>query len=372
MSEPEQNLTFFERHEFAIRRLHSLTGIVPLGAYMVVHLATNASLMNGVETFQRAVFGIHSLGALLPMVEWVLILLPLLFHGLLGVWIVRTGKRNTRHYTYANNHRYAWQRWTGLIALVFLLTHVLHLHGWFHFEPWLALIGRLGMGGFRPYNAASTLMMQMDGYVWPAFYLVGVLACVFHLANGLWTAGITWGLWISPQAQERATKVCTAFGVLLGVVGVTAWWAAVAPGPEDVARARAIEDEMFEAGLPLGLVYDRPEKRSPPAAEIEGGDAKHETGDPDSDGEPDSSAEPDSTVEPDSTAETDSADGSGLGEDTAASGDASPADTVHSLGSASPSRRSPADGPSLASPGHTFASPGRAVADGRPASSDGE
>ena len=264
MSEPNPSLTFFQRHEFAIRRLHSLSGIVPLGAYMVVHLTTNASLLNGTETFQRAVFTIHSLGRLLPLVEWGFIFVPLLFHGLLGVWIIRTGKSNSQHYTFTNNKRYVWQRWTGAIALVFLLTHVLHLHGWFHFQPWLDLIGRAGLGGFRPYNAASTLIAQMDGYLWPAFYLVGVLACVYHLANGLWTAGITWGLWISPKAQERATKVCVVFGLLLAVIGTAAWWAAVSPGQEEIARARAIEDEMFEAALPLGIVYDKPEKRSPP------------------------------------------------------------------------------------------------------------
>ena len=273
MSDQHQAMTFFQRHEFTIRRLHSLSGVVPLGAYMVVHLTTNASLMNGVETFQRAVFGIHSLGKLLPIVEWALILFPLLFHGLLGVWIIRTGKSNSQNYTFTNNRRYVWQRWTGAIALVFLLTHVFHLHGWFHFEPWLDLIGRAGLGGFKPYNAASTLMMQLDGYLWPAFYLVGMLATVYHLANGIWTAGITWGLWISPRAQQRATKVCVAFGVLLAVIGVTAWWAAVSPGEAEIAEAKQIEDEMYEAALPLGIVYDMPHKRSESLAveEVGGG-----------------------------------------------------------------------------------------------------
>ena len=50
---------FFIKHEFFIRRLHSLLGIVPLGLYMVVHLTTNASLLAGSETFQKAVYMIH-------------------------------------------------------------------------------------------------------------------------------------------------------------------------------------------------------------------------------------------------------------------------------------------------------------------------
>ncbi len=257
-------VSFFHKHEFAIRRLHSLTGLVPLGAYMCVHLTTNASLLNGVPTFQRAVFLIHSLGRVLPLVEWGFIFAPLLFHAVLGVWIAKTGKSNVSHYRFTANKRYTWQRWTGLIAFVFLMVHVLHLHGWFHAEPWLNLIGKLGMGGFKPYNAASSLIMQMDGFIWPTFYFVGVMACVYHLANGLWTAGITWGLWISPKAQARATKVCVAFGVVLAVIGTAAWWAAVAPSAEEAQQARVIEDEMYESNLKAGLVYDRPEKRLDP------------------------------------------------------------------------------------------------------------
>ncbi|MEM9646350.1 MAG: succinate dehydrogenase cytochrome b558 subunit [Planctomycetota bacterium] len=256
--------SFFQRHEFAIRRVHSATGIVPLGAYMCVHLTTNASLFNGVATFQRAVILIHSLGDVLPLIEWGLIFTPLLFHAILGIYIARTGRRNSSQYQFTSNRRYTWQRWSGLVAFAYLMVHVLHLHGWFHAEPWLDLIGRAGMGGFKPYNAASTLIMQMDGFFWPAFYFVGVMACVYHLANGLWTAGITWGLWISPQAQARATKVCVAFGVLMAVIGTTAWWAAVFPGVEDAKQARAIEDEMYEEGLKVGLTYPKPEKRLSP------------------------------------------------------------------------------------------------------------
>ncbi|MEM9365700.1 MAG: succinate dehydrogenase cytochrome b558 subunit [Planctomycetota bacterium] len=262
MSEPTPASAFFIRHEFAIRRLHSLTGIVPLGAYMCVHLVTNASLLNGPETFQRAVFTIHSLGRLLPLVEWGFIFGPLLFHAILGVWIVKTGKSNTSSYQFASNKRYRWQRWTGMIGVAWLFFHVLHLHGWFHAGFWLAIVEPAGMAQFRPYNAASTLMSAMQGYVWPAFYLAGVLSLVFHLANGIWTAGITWGLWISPKAQQRATKVCTAFGLGLALVGTSAWWGAVSAGQEEIKAAEVIEDEMYEAALKTGLAYDMPHKRT--------------------------------------------------------------------------------------------------------------
>ena len=261
------DVPFFVRHEFAIRRLHSLLGIVPLGLYMCVHLTTNASLLNGPETFQRAVYAIHSLGKLLPVVEWAFIFGPLVFHAVLGVWIVKQARQNHTQYPFTSNRRYAWQRWTGMIALVYLFVHILHLHGWFHFQPYFAAIQSIGLGAFRPYNAPSTLIESMNafgGIVWPAFYLVGVLCCVYHLANGLWTAGITWGLWITPAAQARATKVSVAFGGLLTVIALSAWWAAVAPTTADAQRAEAIEDRMYAASVEAGVVPKAPEKRSQP------------------------------------------------------------------------------------------------------------
>jgi succinate dehydrogenase / fumarate reductase cytochrome b subunit len=260
-SDTHQN-SYFLAHEFAIRRIHSLLGILPLGLYMVVHLATNASLMNGPETFQRAVYIIHSPGQLLPLIEWCLIFLPLIFHAVLGVWIARTGNTNINQYRYASNRRYAFQRWTGVIAMVYLFFHILHLHGWAHFEIWLSIIRPLHFGQFAPYNAASTLVDAMNGWIWPPFYLVGVLACVYHLANGLWTAGITWGLWISPTAQARASKVCTAVGMGLAVIAVTAWWAAVGPSSEDAAEMRIVEDRMYNVVTEAGIVTDVPHKRA--------------------------------------------------------------------------------------------------------------
>ncbi|MEL7266735.1 MAG: succinate dehydrogenase, partial [Planctomycetota bacterium] len=221
----------------------------------------NASLLNSSETFQWIVYQIHMPGKLLPLIEWGLILLPLLFHGILGVWIIRTGRSNSDQYGFTNNKRYTWQRYSGVIALVYLLVHVFHLHGWFHFEPYLTVAENLGGHKFRAYNASSTLASAMQfGYgIVALFYLVGVLACVYHLANGIWTAGITWGLWISPKAQERATKVCTAFGIVLGVLGVSAL---AAPLITDPVAAKAAEDRMYQANVEAGMIPDNPEKRS--------------------------------------------------------------------------------------------------------------
>src|SRR5438128_1624995 len=87
--------TFLERHEFLLRRLHSLSGLVPVGAYMVIHLLTNASVLDGPATFQRRVYAIHSLGAVLPLVEWTFIFLPLLCHAVFAILITRGALPNS-------------------------------------------------------------------------------------------------------------------------------------------------------------------------------------------------------------------------------------------------------------------------------------
>lgn len=241
------NLDFFTKHEFLIRRLHSLTGLVPVGAYMTVHLMTNATLLNGPATFQANVNLIHALGRALPVVEWLFIFLPIIFHAAIGVWIIQTGKPNHDRYRYVNNWRYTLQRVTGVIAILFIFTHVFHMHGWFHGEWWLSRVAEpWGMARFKPYNAASTLGQAMAGILWPIFYGIGVVASVFHLANGIWTMGITWGVWTSPRAQRNASYVCGVGGVILLMIGMSALVAATLV---DVDRARAIEDAMYNARI---------------------------------------------------------------------------------------------------------------------------
>ena len=102
----------------------------------------------------------------------------------------------------------------------------------------------------------------MNGWIWPTFYLVGVLCCVYHLANGLWTAGITWGLWISPDGAGAGNKdlLCSRYSA--GDRRGQCLVGGGRPGPDDVLEMRATEDRMYRVGVEAGLVEDIPEKRS--------------------------------------------------------------------------------------------------------------
>ena len=207
---------FLLRHQFVIYRLFSLSGLIPVGAYLVVHLLTNASIVNGPMSFQEQVDRIHSLGKALPLVEWTFIFIPLLFHASVGWLIISGALPNTGSYPYASNLRYTAQRATGIIAFVFILFHVVQLH---HLAG--APFKDIGGAEFEPEHASSSTAIALQSMWVKILYAIGLLSVVYHFANGLWTQGITWGLWTGAEAQRRASYVSVVVGIVLAVVGLT-------------------------------------------------------------------------------------------------------------------------------------------------------
>jgi len=227
----ESSRSFLERHQFLIYRLFSLAGLIPVGAFLVVHLLTNASILAGDDgrTFQSRVDMIHSLGPLLVPVEWAFIFLPLLFHAAVGFVIIANGLPNVGSYPYVGNVRYTLQRATGMIAFAFIVWHIVQLHA----------LGRpFGGGRFDPHHAASTAAEALQPTVVAILYAIGILSTVFHFSNGLWTLGITWGLWTSPAAMRRANAVSIVVGLGLAAAGLGALGGMRAI---DVGRAREAE-----------------------------------------------------------------------------------------------------------------------------------
>ena len=69
-------------------------------------------------------------------------------------------------------------------------------------------------------HATSSVAETLTPFSYRLLYGIGVLTAVYHLANGLWTQGITWGIWTTQSAMRRAGWICLAFGILLGSVGL--------------------------------------------------------------------------------------------------------------------------------------------------------
>ena len=226
---------FGGRNHFLIRRLHSLTGIV-FGGYIIVHLLVNATLVQGVgraggpTIYQLQVDKIHSL-PLLMLVEWLFIYIPIIYHTVYGLVITFTGEPNAFSYPYGKNWFYVFQRISALILVFFILFHILSMKGVFG--------GRLGQQlTFNPFDATATVATHMHAAWWIPYiiYPIGILASCYHLANGFWTAAITWGLTISKASQRRWGFCCGGLFLFTAACGLVALIAAVnspmsGPGP---------------------------------------------------------------------------------------------------------------------------------------------
>ncbi len=209
-----------QRH-FLIRRLHSLTGLL-FGGYIVVHLLVNATISQGTQpdVFQEQVNKIHSLPFLLA-IEWVFIFLPIIFHSIYGIWIVFTGQPNVRSYGYAKNWFYFWQRVSAMVIVAFIIFHVLGMKGFF--GSTLA---------FDAEHATRATVRNITAH-WTVAYLIyplGILASSYHLANGFWTAAITWGLTVSAAAQKRWGFVCIGLFALTFTCGMLALFSVIRHG----------------------------------------------------------------------------------------------------------------------------------------------
>jgi succinate dehydrogenase / fumarate reductase cytochrome b subunit len=202
------------RHHFLLRRLHSLTGLV-FGGYLVVHLLVNATIAQLGTVYQVQVNKIHEL-PLLWGVEWVFIFLPIIFHTVYGIWITLTGQPNVGSYPYGKNWFYLLQRASAIIIVLFMIFHVLTLK--------YGIAGHDSRLTFDPENAAYTVHrhMSVSPFITWFVYPVGIIASCYHLANGFWTAAITWGLTVSAAAQRRWGAACAGLFVVTLIFGMTA------------------------------------------------------------------------------------------------------------------------------------------------------
>lgn len=210
---------FLARHHFLLRRLHSLSGIVPIGLFVCFHLFTNMQMILG--DFQHEVDWIHSQPAVL-LLEIFGIWLPIAFHAGLGIVYTFTGKPNTGVYGYSDNWRYTFQRITGIIALIFIFYHVATLRWRWNLGDWSTpfftyAVGANPDGQTVPFAMQATAIAVQHSIAVLLLYIVGVLAVTYHFANGVWTAAISWGLTLTQAAQRRFGYVCIV--IFLGLIG---------------------------------------------------------------------------------------------------------------------------------------------------------
>lgn len=208
---------------FLLRKLHQLSGIIPLGAFLLEHFYTNSKAMTGASDFNKAVSDLQSIPFVL-FIEIGGIFIPLIYHAVYGMVITVEARPNNLHYPYSRNWYYTIQRLTGIILFFFILFHVLNFR--------FGLIPGLNTESVAHYpNKAFDIVAREFSIPWVmAVYIVGITATVWHFANGIWLFLVDWGITIGERAQRVTGYACLAFGTLLLLVGINAMIAFVRPG----------------------------------------------------------------------------------------------------------------------------------------------
>jgi succinate dehydrogenase / fumarate reductase, cytochrome b subunit len=194
-----------DRH-FWLRRLHSLTGIVPVGGYLAFHFWENYTATRGPEAYNEMTRRLQEI-PFAVFLEIFVIAVPLFFHGIYGLFITTTARPNVISNRYVRNGMYLLQRVTGVFVFAFILFHY-----------WTTRLVQL-----RDHESLDLFRLVQSTVENPwiyAFYIVGILSATFHLANGIWSFSIVWGLSIGPRAQRRMMWVSAALFVVLSIFGV--------------------------------------------------------------------------------------------------------------------------------------------------------
>lgn len=186
------------------RKLHSLLGVIPLGIFIIQHLFVNHFILYGSESFNRAAQFMDSL-PLKIFLETFFIFLPLLYHGIYGLYIAYQSKNNVKNYGYFRNVMFLLQRVTGVILIIFIAWHV-----------WETRV----QAAFGVEVNTQMMVDILSSPVMMAIYIIGVVAVAFHFANGMWSFCVTWGITVGPKAQRISTYVWMIVFAILAIGGI--------------------------------------------------------------------------------------------------------------------------------------------------------
>jgi len=211
-------------NSFFWRKLHSLSGIIPIGAFLCEHILSNFETWNGPVAYAKQVVFLNSL-PLVRVLEWGLIFIPLAFHALYGVYIAFRGRASVDVYPWAGNWMYLTQRVTGLIAFAYIVQHV-----------WRQRFSGVSLPE-HPGAAFAKVQHELANPWFLGLYIIAMIATTWHFAYGIWLFSVKWGITPGDLARKRMGYLCTAVGTALCVMGLASIYAIVVKypnAPEDV------------------------------------------------------------------------------------------------------------------------------------------
>jgi len=218
-------------HSFLWRRLHSLSGIVPIGAFLVEHFLSNAFATNGPAAYNENVRFLTGL----PFVLWLeifFIYIPLVYHAGYGIFIWWRGDSNAVAYPWTGNWMYTLQRWTGIIAMFYIGYHT-----------WTMRFS--GAHIMRDSSIAYAKVWWNLQNPWVlAFYFVGLFTASWHFAYGIWLFAAKWGITVGEQARRKFGVVCVLIGVVMVALSAGSVVAFVTTPRDKVDNLQRFEQEQ--------------------------------------------------------------------------------------------------------------------------------
>lgn len=182
------------------KQVLSLLGVFPLSVYVIAHLWTNLYSLAGPEAFDARLVESRQSPTFL-FLEVFGLGLPILAHAWLGLRAIFKMRPNNGTYHRLSNLRYLLQRISALGVLAFLGAHVIK--------------ARILPGVAGTHENWAGMHEALSEPVTFGVYALGLTGVAYHLANGLWGAGMTWGLTVSPRAQSRMQTFAIVFFLVL-------------------------------------------------------------------------------------------------------------------------------------------------------------
>lgn len=187
---------------YLLRKLHSLSGLVPVGAFLAEHFWSNSAVLVSPDKYNAVSRELQTI-PFRPFVELFLIILPILFHGGFGVYIWLRGQSNVSAYPWVKNWLYTLQRYTGLVAFVYIAWHL-------YTERWAS----------HGTSSYETVYADLQNPWFLGFFVVGILASSFHLGVGIWNFLCKWGVAATARAQRAAGQLGVVVGFTFSLVGI--------------------------------------------------------------------------------------------------------------------------------------------------------
>ena len=195
-----------EMTTFLLKRLMSITGMIPVGGFLIQHLFSNSYIFNSVEAWEAHSEFLTSLPVVV-LIELAMIYFPIALHATLGLTILYRGENNFTNYSVFRNWMFFLQRVSGVLSILFISTH-----------SYMTRI-KSYIGGYEMTAAAMSHILSDPFWFW--FYLIGVVMAVFHFSNGLWSFLITWGITSGRKAQRVSAALTMGLFVFLALWSIS-------------------------------------------------------------------------------------------------------------------------------------------------------